>query len=812
MFRTTIKFIKGYKRNTRMCFFGIAFSVMLMYSLIQMGDCLMEKFKELATTGSVRDFSVRNIDVKQAGQIADGFEQNKFSVTVEAYENLMSIGTINMDNDMIRPYLFAVEGNWKRFMTTDIIEGKEPENPYEICMEKSFAEKLGKNIKIGDKISLTIIEDSEGKEIKTTFTLTGFMSNTMAGSGSYYIITPYGTALDMIEKKTYKPGRESISIDVLMKEKDRLASNDATLAIEVMKLLKTDVKDFWKNYWKPNETKNEVYEERGSFAAVSNTFKGLAVFIAVCMVIFVFNAIYINVTEKIKQYGAMRCIGLSKKQLFRMILYEGAIYGIAGILAGIFFGNILNIIVAQKIIGAVLLAGGEIRLLQKPSTYLFTILLAFLSIATAMAKILWNMRKLTPVQALNYTETDHSRLKVKEENLKNAKAFVSVSAMRNIKRNLSKSVTLIITLTISTVLLMIIGNLVISIDGSDSSGKEKIADYEIYSETGNGKYMSPDDMKHIKSTDGVKTVYKESLQLDYQGILKETGEEGEPVSVQTIVYDNSLFGKLMEEHPDLEKTDYKKQPAAVLSVSPKFQGKEKEVTIKASKYVQKANKKAKKSTKIHLNGIIDENSYITGSGIDYYNKAYLIINEKMAEQMGIKIDNYSSALVKGESKSALKQRDLEEKFKGSKIICNDLSKGKEGSRKQLLGMAAVALYIVAAALLLSLLIINNTIRANILTRSKENGISRAIGMTAKQMRQIIIRENIILASWACVISFLIAVPINTYMTYVMKERIQPHLLVCVLVAALIILMCAFMAGRAVKRGMKQQIVDMIREE
>jgi putative ABC transport system permease protein len=50
------------------------------------------------------------------------------------------------------------------------------------------------------------------------------------------------------------------------------------------------------------------------------------------------NAILMNVFEKVREYGMMRAIGLTRRGQFRLILAEGTSYGVAGSLLGLLIG------------------------------------------------------------------------------------------------------------------------------------------------------------------------------------------------------------------------------------------------------------------------------------------------------------------------------------------------------------------------------------------------------------------------------------------------------------------------------------------
>ena len=62
------------------------------------------------------------------------------------------------------------------------------------------------------------------------------------------------------------------------------------------------------------------------------------VVIALITVFNVINSISMSVSARIKQYGAMRAIGMSSRQLVKMVTAEAATYSFVGSLAGCLVG------------------------------------------------------------------------------------------------------------------------------------------------------------------------------------------------------------------------------------------------------------------------------------------------------------------------------------------------------------------------------------------------------------------------------------------------------------------------------------------
>lgn len=83
-------------------------------------------------------------------------------------------------------------------------------------------------------------------------------------------------------------------------------------------------------------------QARGTSWAFGLFVYGFLTIIALISVINIVNSIAMSVSARMKQYGAMRAVGMDSGQLFKMIAAEAASYGICGIIAGCMLGLPIN--------------------------------------------------------------------------------------------------------------------------------------------------------------------------------------------------------------------------------------------------------------------------------------------------------------------------------------------------------------------------------------------------------------------------------------------------------------------------------------
>ncbi len=89
---------------------------------------------------------------------------------------------------------------------------------------------------------------------------------------------------------------------------------------------------------------------RGSYYCFGLFIYGFLVLIALITLFNIINSIAMSVVAKMKQYGAFRAIGLSNRQLTKMIVAEASTYAITGIICGSVLGIVCNKVLFSKLI------------------------------------------------------------------------------------------------------------------------------------------------------------------------------------------------------------------------------------------------------------------------------------------------------------------------------------------------------------------------------------------------------------------------------------------------------------------------------
>lgn len=123
---------------------------------------------------------------------------------------------------------------------------------------------------------------------------------------------------------------------------------------------------------------------------------------ALAVLIIVRNAFNISAQERSRDYGILRCIGMSRKQIIRIILYEAAVVGAIGCVLGILLGHGFSWLGFRILHSAM----GETTVFQihvYGKAILRTVICILVVTAYSMISPIEKLYKVNPIESLNRT-------------------------------------------------------------------------------------------------------------------------------------------------------------------------------------------------------------------------------------------------------------------------------------------------------------------------------------------------------------------------------------------------------------------------
>ena len=516
---------------------------------------------------------------------------------------------------------------------------------------------------------------------------------------------------------------------------------------------------------------------------------GLALVICLSAYLLIYNILYLSVSGKIRYYGLLQSLGMTKKQLVRFIIKQMILVGILGI----FIGNLLGIILCMKLVPYILgilgISTGNMTLQFNPVILIVSIVVTIFSIILGMKKPIQIATKVTPVEATKYRECISNGKRYK----KKKGAFFWRMAFEQFKKDKKKTVVVLLSLATSLSVFYCLTTII------SSQGERTVlpnywnADFIVQNQTQttediNSLKPAIEDsfVEEIRKLDGIKDFHLvEGTPIIFPYVLNSFSDmwitnyidrtpylSSEDVKADYKANPSNYYGMLIgidEEQFDyvnqsldnpIDKQDFLNGESCIVqyegSEIPKeylnqrvffnLQGKQYEITVEAVSYdTQYSGRDIGASLIVsqdYLNSLISKpttlNMYI------YYNQKYDEVLEKKITSL-VEDSPYSNDL------------HIESQFENMRTIQE--SQGE---------MMEIGTIIALLLLLVGVLNYTNTIASSIQNRKLTFSVMESIGMSKKQINQLLIREGVLYALF----SVFITLTIGSVITYICFESMN----------------------------------------
>lgn len=336
------------------------------------------------------------LDIIDTAKI-DKIRQNRNVENAFYKERLGYARTKNADGETCNYSVLAMsENTYGNCFKIDLIKGKFPTNSGEAVVTKSFKTQDGKDVKVGDKITLDVgvltdkdgnVLDEEGihnllqkdfnkcniiDTVKRTYTVTGIIERPKTSElydpsnlSMIYTTSDEKAPVEAIRTKhmnklyiAYTPQSEG---DYLQNTADILGfkADDMSHVISD-EISPEDQQTSGINAYEFNSILLSMKGYSGSEGTNVMIFSLAVIIIIIVMLASVFvirNSFAISITEKTSMYGMLASVGATKRQIRRNVLFEGFILGLIGIPLGIILGlgvNAILISILNSVLGDVL--------------------------------------------------------------------------------------------------------------------------------------------------------------------------------------------------------------------------------------------------------------------------------------------------------------------------------------------------------------------------------------------------------------------------------------------------------------------------
>lgn len=874
--KLTIKNLKLNKKRTIVTIIGIMLSVALITAVASMYSSAIKSLINYETREK-GNFHVAFFDVPTS-EIST-FKNNRKIESINLTQNI-GYSKINSQNEY-KPYVYvkAFTSDSLKNLSIKLVEGRLPQNENEILIPTHLKTNGRVFLDVGDTITLDIGKrvDSTGYELnqsnplqkneennsneqiidtyKKEYKIVGIIERPATNIEQYsapgYTFITYldnnklSGNVDLYARYT-KEGTKNVYgvtaniLGVDAEKYERYLNPTGEMPDE-------DIIKFGEEMENKHKTNvNQYLIDLENDPISSSSVGGLGIVVGIVVGIIVFTSIFciknsfdISITEKTKQYGMLRSIGATKKQIKRNVFYEATILGIIGIPLGIILGFLASyilIIISNYFLGNNFVTG---LVLEFEFSYIAVIVAVLLGIITIYFSAFRSARrasKISPIDSIR----NSGNIKIKSKKLKTPKIIKKIFGIggeisyKNLKRNKKKYRTTVISIVVSVFVFVALSSFM-SMAFDTVENELQRSDYNIslssqsiyeYNTEKYNKFIDTTKLDNIEDYTALRLVGFETKDVKFNPeYIKWVNLDPKGENKEDSVYFN-IYTLGKEQYEKYIKTlglqyDDIKDKAILMDYS------------NVGRYTDEKNKIENKIMRIYnyqlgekLNGkLSNENDfsieigYITDIrpfGLKNNVEQYLIVSEELYNKIAPdKMSKVLQIFYKSNDADKL-QNDIDELLKGENYELYNLEENVR-IMNNLFTLVGIFLYgFIIVISLIGITNIFNTITTNMELRKQEFAMLKSVGMTNNEFKRMIRLESTFMG----VKSLFFGVPIGIGLSYLIYHFLQeesglpyklPVVGIIIAIIAVFILISSLMRYSMNKIN-KQNTIETIRNE
>ncbi len=630
-------------------------------------------------------------------------------------------------------------------------EGTYPEKAQEIAAGRAFFDAVGyHDVKVGDTVTLEYRSGMQSEYAPVEFTVSGILYD----RDEYTIEASYVVfgSQDFYNERVAEGDRQYNIYFTLSDSADVSMNNVAPVIKEIADSCGIDQKNVIINDLYLQWVLQPSYE---MIVVCGTLILGIVLF----SVVVIYNIFQVGIAQKVQEYGKIKALGATRKQMKQLIFREGILLAVPSIPLGLLFGFLIakvsfNWLVEQENLVSSGIKNHQVPLFSLP-VMLLCIFVSFLTVALALRKPMKIVSRISPIEATRYLENAETQKKGKRNGRKNVTVFSM--AMANVTGNPKRTIGTILTMGFSCVLFVIISNYVGNID----------TEHEARLSVNHGQF---------------------ELQLDYSAEYDERYPEN---NLDTILTDDPLNDSMIEEIKSIPGvTDVMTReivsvnlngtrfPADIVSKND-FDFMRQDGDIGSMDYDQ-----AVKNGEIFFgwSAWMEQDGYAPGESIvfDFENGSetytyqgkiagsfvsadtYLVIPEGVYRSMNPRGTAYGYLWVDCDKKDvASVEQSLNTLISNTSHIKMDTYHAQLQSAEYASRMMKLGCYLFMAVVgLIGFMNMANTIIMNITTKKQEYGVLQAVGMTNKQLNLCLQLQGMMFTVGTICVALIIGLPLG----------------------------------------------------
>ncbi|MCQ6288812.1 FtsX-like permease family protein [Bacillus cereus] len=489
------RYLKGNKKRTILTLIGIVLSV----SLISTIGLFMNgtQISQIENTKKRQGYSFHAVVLNYDESI---LKKIKYNPQIESF-GLMSQGETVQVGEAAVKINFA-DDNALEFLKYSIIKGRLPSNDQEVAVDPWVLPYIKENIQIGDSFELN----------EKKYKLVGFLSDS-----TYTQENKVGRLLTYKSKFSAGEGKILVGIsskanfnEVLEGLKTISGENNINISNELIQL-----------------------EKPGYNNSIMATLSITISIVVIATIVVIYNAFQISVVERTRQFGLLRSIGATRKQIRQIVLREATFLAVIAIPIGIIC-SLIALASLQFTFSLLMENSKAVSIFYVDwNILLVSSIITLLSVIASSLYPAYFAGKISPLLAIS------SRLSIKKEQIKKQKnsmvkkplSIPLSMAMKNVKRNKNRYTITILSIIISSVLFITFSYLMSVAFASKSFDKLSVkSDITIKIVDNNPDHLAESEqvLHQLKSLENISKVY-EKKENSFETKLKDVTQSSATV-------------------------------------------------------------------------------------------------------------------------------------------------------------------------------------------------------------------------------------------------------------------------------------------
>lgn len=741
--------MRHYKSKNILIGIAIILTTLLLFVIPSIGKDMVEvNFAVINKIYPTWHALYRNVDESTVMKLAAHHDVKTYGLRSDAgYMNLEDATVSMMYMDRTGMELYKVK----------LKEGQLPQKENDIVVSKGILEALGQNGKIGDTITVPyqiLKDDGLDYTKEKEFQICGFLADNESSKEQKQYTSLVSEAFLKAEIPV-----EQVKYRFLLQVNGQKGNTTADYTETIQNIarqfgISEDDMNINKEYLAAN------YVDPATIPVIV----GIMLIVVLAGIITIYSVYYVSMNQRVREFGKLKAIGATKRQLRQIVLREGMGVALFAIPIGLLIGTVaVKVVLLQFVEHAKdsnvliteaykVVAKGEVQLYYW-WIYLLAIAVTLCTVYLSLMKPMRMAAKVSEIEAMRYQGGSK-----RQKSSRKGYQFLNIGRLtkRNLAENKKKSTITIVSMAVTGIFVMMVATVLSCANPMESAKSSIVGQYEISPivESGNKEHpeyewaevqknnpLNEGLKQQIEELDGVERVdvftalkvsggpFEEKIGTEFiNGVPEEYAEElKKGITEGNVTYEELKSGDkvildraLLHWYPDIKVGDKLK-----LNIHDGDNTFQKEIEVAA----------------------IGE----YGTGLTNYN--CLIMAKEGAEKLTINNSSSYFQVIADKDYDEALEASLQAIVDGSGRLQMRTWKNEYDTWENAMQMTRGACYafiIILAAI--SIMNLINTMINSVHVRKKELGMMQAIGMSDRQLMKMLQLEGIFYTVGTLIIS------------------------------------------------------------